>query len=266
MIHVEQKLYIQKLIAECGMSDCKPCVAPFPLAEDVDDDAFENVTFYRKVVGSLLFLANNYRCDIAYAVGKVSQACKYPTRGDWKSVKHILRYLRGTDNLCLRYEKKGQPIKVYCDASWNSEPKGKSIGGFVVIFAGGALTWHSKKQSCVATSTEESELISMSEAVREVKWLRNLFAELGQSKFLERPCIVNCDNTQAMRLGLTGVVTKRSKHIDLKYHFCNEQVEVGNVLFQYVPSEENISDIFTKPLPGCKIRSFNALLGLQRKD
>ncbi|KAG8237366.1 hypothetical protein J437_LFUL017489 [Ladona fulva] len=66
--------------------------------------------------------------------------------------------------------------------------------------------------------------------------------KLGQSRYIETPCIVNCDNTQAMCLGLTGVVTERSKHIDLKYHICCEQVEVGNITFEYVPSEKNFMD------------------------
>jgi hypothetical protein len=93
-----------------------------------------------------------------------------------------------------------------------------------------------------------------------------LFFELGQSVFIERPCVIFGDNAQAIRLSDSGTVSERFKHILLKYHFCCEQVENGTIDFQYVSSHENLGGVFTKVVCGPKTKAFNSLLGLVPKS
>lgn len=100
---------------------------------------------------------------------KLSQYCENPTIGDWCNVKHVLKYLRGTIDYKLRYEKKGGQIEVFVDADFNANPEDSiSISGYVVTLAGEAISWRSHKQSNVSTSTVHSEYMALYDVCTEV--------------------------------------------------------------------------------------------------
>lgn len=105
----------------------------------------------------------------------------------------------------------------------------------------------------------------MSECVHEAKWLMQWLSELNLDHLMAVPCTIYCDNTQAIRLAESGAVTERSKHFDLKRHICYYEKERGNVSYEYISSHDNISDIFTKVLPGAKAEPICLRLGLGHK-
>ena len=108
------------------------------------------------------------------------------------------------------------------------------------------ISWASKKQRTVAQSSCEAELYAEAAAINEVKWLRGLLAELGLRS--EKPSLIIGDNQGTIALSKNGVKSERTKHVDVKFHFVTEEVNKKTVELQWVPSEKQQADIFTKGL------------------
>jgi hypothetical protein len=112
----------------------------------------------------------------------------------------------------------------------------------------------------VALSTAEAEYISQSEAVRETTWLRKALHELGLSQ--KEPTTIFQDNAAAIAWSEEGAHTKRSKHIDVRYHFSAEQVRLGNITVKFVGTKVMFADVLTKPLSGQDLKRQRERLGL----
>ena len=133
----------------------------------------------------------------------------------------------------------------YSDASYASSPDDhKSFTGNIFQLNGCIITWTFQKQKSIAVSTTEAEYIALSVSTCQAIWLSNGLAELG---FPLVPHIY-CDNQGSICLSKDPQMHKRSKHIDVHYHFVREKVDEDKVTISYIPSEENIADIFIKLL------------------
>jgi len=101
------------------------------------------------------------------------------------AVKQIFRYLAGTRGLCLTYGATNSS-GGYSDADWNSTNHRKLVGGYVFHLNGGSVSWSSKKQTSIALSTTEAEYMSMTQAAKEIVWLRGLLEELGATEHIRK--------------------------------------------------------------------------------
>ncbi|KAL5578011.1 hypothetical protein UlMin_019710 [Ulmus minor] len=122
---------------------------------------------YSSAVGSLMYAMVCTRPDIAYAVGVVSRFLSNSGKEHWEAVKWILRYLRGTSRVCLCFGN-GEPVldgytNAYIVVNIDTR---KSTSGFLMTFAGGAVSWQSKLQKYVALSTIEAEYLAVTEACK----------------------------------------------------------------------------------------------------
>jgi hypothetical protein len=126
---------------------------------------------YREAVGSLVYAAMGTRPNIAFAVSTVAQFSDNPGWAHWEAVKHIFRYLRGTQNLELMYGGERRGLVGYVDADGASQEHRRAISGFVFLVDGGAVTWSSKKQELVTLSTTEAEYVAATHAAKEAIWI-----------------------------------------------------------------------------------------------
>ena len=124
---------------------------------------------------------------------------------------------------------------------------------------GPSVSWKSRKQPTVALSTCEAEYMALTDAVQEAKFLKQLCVDLGivQVSF---SVILNVDNQGAINLARNPMYHKRSKHIDVKYHFIRSEVSRGTVKLVYIPTNENVADIFTKPVSKVKLDTFGSFI------
>jgi hypothetical protein len=196
-----------------------------------------------QVLGSLLYLAAGTRPDISFAARVLARFSVSPTKWHWACVQHVLHYLAATAGKGILYGQ-GSGIQTFADASFAPEGK-SSVSGWVVIMNGGAISWDSRKQDLIAQSSCEAEYIALSEIMREALWLWKLRPLIGLPN-----CPVNvwCDNTGTLALADHDTSHRRSKHIALRFHSVRERVAREDVTLQYVPSEENTADLFTKSL------------------
>jgi len=202
--------------------------------------------------------------DISFAVGRQSQFCEEPTNEDWSHVKHILRYLKKTANYGLHYVKTGQPIEAWVDADWaNDVQDARSISGYVIKMAGGAVSWTSRKQTCVASSTTHAEYMALYDVITEIIWMKSLLVELGQAKFANSPIIVHVDNMGAIRIAESNQVTERSKHFNVKFHLVRDEIKKGTMMLSHTNSKDNVADLFTKPLSGVLTQNCSVLIGVK---
>ncbi len=207
---------------------------------------------YREAVGSLLFLTNCTRPDISFAVNMACRSMSSPTPEDWMRVKRIFRYLVGTPSHGLHYRRsavvdEGNPLLVgFSDSDWGGDIQGRrSTSGAVCFVAGSPVSWSSRKQSVVALSTMEAEYIALASVSREMMSLRALLLEIGVK--IDN-ALVYCDNTPALFLATNPVVTPRSKHIDIRFHFIRDLCERNLLTLKWIPSSAQVADILTKYL------------------
>ena len=104
-------------------------------------------------------------------------------------------------------------------------------------------------------SSCEAEYTALTFAIQEGKFISQIFADLTNSD--RNMFSLYVDNQAAINLGNNPIYHQRSKHIDVKYHYIRHEIRDKNVKLIYVPSNENIADIFTKPVNGIKLKTFN---------
>lgn len=155
-------------------------------------------------------------------------------------------------------------VRCYTDASFNTDKDdSKSQSGYVFTLNGGAIAWKSSKQSVVALSTTESEYIAASEAAQEVGWMKKFISDLVVVPSIHNPIEMLCDNTGAIAIAREPMVTNKTRHIQRKFHFIRQELELGNVFMNKVHTDENLADPFTKSLPQNKFEIHAKGIGLR---
>lgn len=105
--------------------------------------------------------------------------------------------------------------------------------------------------------------MAMCESVKDVVWMRQLLCDLGEKQL--EPTVLLCDNQGAVKLAHSNEYHRRTKHIDIKYHFVRELQEAGTISTQYVQADEQVADILTKALPGPSFQRMRGKLGMSEK-
>jgi hypothetical protein len=140
----------------------------------------------------------------------------------------------------------------------------RSTSAYIFTLGGGPISWSSKRQHTVATSSCEAEYIGQCNATKEAVWLRLLLRETGYP--VEGPTVIFADNKSAIALANTPAYHGRSRHIDIQYHYTREKVNNNTVQLLYLPTTEMVADGLTKPLGQIKHKRFINPLGLQKSD
>ena len=126
----------------------------------------------------------------------------------------------------------------------------RSTFGYMMTYAGGAVSWQSRLQKSVALSTTEVEYMAAVEAGKEVIWMKHWIGELGirQEEFW-----LHCDNQSVIDLAKNAAYHSRTKHIQRRYHWIRERVEDKDFALTKIHTEENGSDMLTKVLSAEKL-------------
>jgi hypothetical protein len=137
-------------------------------------------------------------------------------------------------------------IMAYSDADWAGSNDRKSTTGHCTFIGGNLVTWRSKKQSVVARSSAEAEYRAMAATTSEVIWLKQLVKDLGID--CNYPILMFCDNQAARHIANNPVFHERIKHIKIDCYYIHEKIQSKEIETPYIPSQNQLADIFTKSL------------------
>ena len=264
-IFISQSGYAKEVLKKFKMDSCNPVNTPVEIGLELRKSiSGGNVdpTYFKSLVGSLRYLTCT-RPDILYGVGLVSRYMETPDQTHLNAAKRILRYIRGTLNDGLFYSCTNDFRLVgYSDSDWGRDlDERKSTSGYCFFMGDTTFTWSSKKQAIVTLSTCEAEYVAANSTVCHAIWLRNLLNYLGFSQ--EIPTEILVDNRSAMALAKNPVFHERSKHIDTRYHFIREHVKNGEVKLVHCKTQDQVADIFTKPLKHDVFGRLKMMLGMR---
>lgn len=171
--------------------------------------------------------------------------------------KHVLRYLKEMKAKGIIYktgEQAGDLGPTACsDSDWaGADPAYKSTSGYIILINGAPISWRSQRQTSVSKSTTEAEYISASEAACKLVWLNDLLLDAGilnEGPSFLHTSKLQIDNKGAVDLAKAEALTRRSRHIEIRYHMIRDWIDKGEIDVQHVASTANRADGMTKPLP-----------------
>ncbi|KAD6453934.1 hypothetical protein E3N88_08640 [Mikania micrantha] len=261
-----QSHYIEQMLKKFDCFELNPVKTPYDPSILLKKNNHESVSQseYAKIIGSVMFLMNYTRPDIAYTVSRLSRYTHNPSKEHWSAIHRLMRYLRGTMELCLHYNKFPAVLEGYCDANWVTDnDEVSSTSGYVFIMGGGAISWKSSKQTCIARSTMESEFIALELAGQEAEWLRGLLSDIPQWGRNPLPIPLHCDSKAAISVAKNDVYNGKKRHIRLRHSSVKHMLKSGVLAIDFVRSERNLADPFTKALPKKMVCSTSREMGLK---
>jgi len=231
------------------MENCKEISTPMATNCYLDSDekgTSVDQTKYRGLIGSLLYLTAS-RPDIMFSVCLCARFQSNPKESHFTAAKRILKYIQGTTTVQLWY-----PSEVSLDLVGYSnfdfvscKIYRKSTSGTCHQLGSSLISWHSKKQACVALSTAEAEYIATGSCYAQSLWIKQ---QLSDFRFNLFKILLLCDNTSAISLRKNPVQHSRTKYIEIRHHFIRDHVNNGDYEIQFVSTENQLADLFTKPL------------------
>lgn len=266
-IFIHQSSYCKRILEKFNMEEANVLHIPTDPQHSLDPNLSGSLEAgevpYRESVGSLLYLSQITRPDITFAVNLVSRYLEKPLTIHWNAVKRIFKYLKGTFNYGLIYDSSVTPkLRGYSDADYAGDTiTRRSTSGFIFMMGEGIVAWCSQRQKSVALSTTEAEYIALSQSIQELTWLTLLISDLLEAQG-DTP-VLYADNQSAIKLVKNPEYHKRTKHIDVRYHYIREKFSEGMFSLEYVPSKEQLADILTKPTPRPRFQELREMLGIR---
>lgn len=260
---MNQTAYLQSVLNRFGMNECKQISTPLP--EKLNYNELNSDVQYeapcRNLIGCLMYAMLCTLPDLCVSLNILSCFQNKHNKELWQNLKRILRYIKGTLNLCLTYEENDcqETLTGYVDSDWaGDEIDRKSTTGYLFKLYNNTISWNSKRQHSVAT---EAEYMALFEGSREACWLKSILTDIKLEVL--KPIIIFEDNNGCISIANNPTDHKRTKHIDIKYHFTREKIQKRIITLKYLPTGEQQADMLTKPLAAVKFESNRNKIGLR---
>ncbi|KAK0591893.1 hypothetical protein LWI29_009888 [Acer saccharum] len=262
-IFITQAKYAKNLVKKFGLEKAKRCDTPMSttlkLSKDASGKSVEQ-TLYRGMIGSLLYLTAS-RPDISFSVGVCARYQADPKESHLSSVKRIIRYVNGTSNYGIWYSFDTNASLVgFSDADWagNCDDR-KSTSGGCFFLGNNLVSWFCKKQNSISLSTAEAEYIAAGSGCTQLLWMKQMLVDYG---FNQGTLTLFCDNMSAINIFKNPVQHSRTKHIDIRHHFIRELVENKCIVLEHVGTNDQLADLFTKPLDATRFKTLSRSIGI----
>jgi hypothetical protein len=263
--NIKMKDYIKEAIADFGEDITRSATTPakknlFELSEDSGALTDGDRDIFHSVVAKLLYVSKRGRLDIQLPIAFLCTRVSCSTEQDWSKLKRVLEYLRGSldefltlgaDDICK--------MKTWVDASYAVHEDMKSHTGGVVSFGRGAAMSKSSKHKLNTKSSTEAELVGASDYLPYPIWAKKFLEAQG---YPIKENLFYQDNQSTIKFEKNGRKScgSKSRHIDIRYFFIKNRLDIENIDVQYCPTEQMLADFFTKPLQGSLFRKFRDVI------
>ncbi|XP_070009592.1 secreted RxLR effector protein 161-like [Nicotiana sylvestris] len=204
---------------------------------DIDEPSSSvDQKLYRGMIGSLLYLTTS-RPNIVFSVGLCARFQANTKESYLTAVKRILRYLKGTTDICLWYSKGSNFNLVgYADADYAGFlVDRKSTSGMAHFLGSCLVSWATKRQNSVALSTVEAAYVVVAPCCAQLLWIKQQLMDFG----IEVGCLlIFCDNASTNSMNKNPVHHKRTKHIDVRHHFLRDNYEKGLITIELCATDK----------------------------
>ncbi|GJZ05332.1 zinc finger, CCHC-type containing protein [Tanacetum coccineum] len=219
---------------------------------------------YSMVIGCLLYAMTYTRPYIAFAVGKLSRYTSNPGTLHWQAIQRVLKYLKKTMDYSLTYTGYPSILEGYTDASWISNTEdNSSTSSWVFLLGGGAISWASKKQTCITSSTMESESMALATVGKEAKWLKNLILDIPLWSKPLTPISIICDSAATLAKAYSQMYNGKSRHLGVRHSMICELITNGVVSIEFVRFQLNLADHLTNGLARDLVLNSSKGIGLK---
>ncbi|MBW0494052.1 hypothetical protein O181_033767 [Austropuccinia psidii MF-1] len=217
------------------MSQCKPVTIPLipnsnlTPATETELKEFNNLKItFCSAIGSINYLSTATRPNLSFVVSTLSQYLEKPGINHWKAFLHVLKYLKGSQELRLIYVKnQNNGIEVNSDSCWAKyRATRRSVKGYLAKFNNCTVLWKSRKQPTISISTAEAEYKALCDLMSELLWLKQWFEEAKILK-TSQPIITWEDNQSCINIvnNDCNFNNKRLKNVDIQLDFIKERVK-----------------------------------------
>jgi hypothetical protein len=270
-VELSQARQIDDLAMKYQVSNAKPKYTPMEESLDLSKaDNMDKLLPYLNLLGSLYWIARMTRPDVYFCLVYLAQFSHSYDERHFTALKRVLRYLHTTKHLVLRImpTRTGDNLvtTIIVDSNWARHKQDrKSIQGSLDYVNGALTDWSSSKQGTVALSATESEYVAAAEGGKNgLHWMWLFKDMLANCKLKKHklPSRIFSDNQGAIFLSEHPVNSKRTRHIDIRYHALRDWVAKLYIRMCHIAGENNPSDMLTKPLGKTKLEQFRTQVGV----
>src|SRR5258708_15228585 len=213
---------------------------------------------YQSMLGSLMYAVIGTHPNIMFTIHHLSQFLAAPSLEHLVAMKQVYQYLSGTRNLRNTYHGNqiGNELIGFIDLDWAGDLNSqRSVSRYAFIFCGAVIAWSAKKQLTIALLSTEAEYMAMTHAGKEAMFLEHLY---GDARILVMVLIfLLVDNQSTVVLAENPIFHTHSKHIKVWHHWVHEKIEDDSIKLEYVPTADQVANIFMKPLNSEKFQKFS---------
>jgi len=260
-VSVTQSGYVGKILESYPNIGTATSPATNDLLNENDSDHIGNESLsshdqkqFVSLLMKLMYLAKRTRPDILMPISYLATKSHGATVNDFNKLFRVLKYINGTKELGLNLSPTSLELNCFIDASFAIHADARSHSGIVISLGPtvSPVAVFSKKQVLTTKSSTEAELVALDEGVTTLIWFQRLMNDLSYASL---PSIVYQDNQSTIHIARHGPNgSRRTRHINVRYFFVKDHLETGNSIIKYLPTEDMVADLLTKPFTGTKFR------------
>lgn len=241
---------IHHLKTACRVST--PCDNHFKDLSKNEDTLMTTHNPYCSLVGALLWLLNGTWSDITFAVDCLSSFMNSPMDVHWRAAQRVLVYARDKSEYSINLGGNDLTLSGHSDSDPAEQREDcRSTTGFILSLGTSPVSWKSRRQPTIASSSTEAEFMGLTDSSREAIWWLNIMNEFD-SIDLTQPIVIYYNNKGAGELAMNPCHHSRSNHIDVKHCFICGCISNNTISLYQVPTLSRLADIITKPLQHLK--------------
>ena len=221
-------------------------------------------SLYRSMIGSLLYRTPS-RPDISYSVREYARYQANPKESHMIALKRIIKYVKNTADFDVWYSKDTNDVLVgysNADQAGNADDRKSTSGGYFYV-GNNLVSWMSKEQNSISLSTAEAEYIVAGSCCTQLLWMQKLLHDYGICK---EHLTIYYDNTSTINISKNPVQHSQTKHIKIRHHFIRELVKDGTLTLEFIHTDDQKANLFTKPLDSKQFEFLRQNIGVISMD